>query len=88
MRRLLGAALTVAVLLAGLLLVTAGPAAARTCVQMTEAQRAARADAVFVGRLVGSRVDPSALTREYTPGAAAPLWPMAVIGSTPKPRNT
>jgi hypothetical protein len=63
--RLLGAALAVPVMLGGLLLVTAGPAAACTCVQMTEAQHAASANAVFVGALVDSRVDPSVLTRKY-----------------------
>jgi hypothetical protein len=45
--------------------VTAGPAAACTCAQMTEAQLAARIDVLFVGTLVSSRVDPSVLTREY-----------------------
>jgi hypothetical protein len=63
--RLLGAALAVPVMLGGLLLVTAGPAAACTCAQMTEAQHAARVDVLFVGTLVSSRVDPSVLTREY-----------------------
>jgi hypothetical protein len=64
-RRLLGAALTVPVLVGGLLLVTAVPAAACSCPVESEAQQAARADAVFVGTLVSSRVDPSVLTREY-----------------------
>jgi hypothetical protein len=64
-RRLLGAILAVSMMLGGLLLVTAGPAAACTCAQMTEAQHAARVDALFVGTLVSSRVDPSVLTREY-----------------------
>jgi hypothetical protein len=63
--RLLGAVLTVSVMLGGLVLVTAGPAAACSCAQMTEAQHAARIDVLFVGTLVGSRVDPSVLTREY-----------------------
>ena len=53
-RRLLGAALTVPVLLSGLLLVTAGPAAACTCVGGSEAQHAARHGAVFAGQLVTS----------------------------------
>jgi hypothetical protein len=65
MRRLLGATLTVPVLLAGFLLVTAGPAAACTCVEMSDTEHAARVDAVFVGRLVGSRVDPSALAPKH-----------------------
>jgi len=52
-------------MLGGLLLVTARPATACTCAQMTEAQLAARVDVLFVGTLVGSRVDPSVLTREY-----------------------
>jgi hypothetical protein len=64
-RRVLGAALTVPVLIGALVLVTAGPAAACSCAQMTEAQLAARVDVFFVGTLVGSRVDPSVLTREY-----------------------
>ena len=63
--RLLGAVLAVSMMLGGLLLVIAGPATACTCVQMTEAQLAARVDALFVGTLVSSRVDPSLLTREY-----------------------
>jgi hypothetical protein len=64
-RGLLRAALTVPVMIGGWLLVTAGPAAACSCARISEAEVAARVDAVFVGRLVGSRVDPSALTREY-----------------------
>jgi hypothetical protein len=52
-------------LIGALVLVTAGPAAACTCAQMTEAQLAASVDVLFVGTLVGSRVDPSVLTREY-----------------------
>jgi hypothetical protein len=65
-RRLLGAALTVPVLLGGLLLVTAGPAAACSCPALgSDSERAARAEAVFVGKVVGERVDPSVLTREY-----------------------
>ena len=62
-RRLLGAALTVPVLVGGLLLVTAGPAAACSCPPESEAQQAARADAVFVGTVL-SRVnvlDPAAV---------------------------
>jgi hypothetical protein len=55
----------VPVLVGGLLLVTAAPAAACSCPAESEAQQAARADVVFVGTLVGSRVDPSVLTREY-----------------------
>lgn len=63
--RLGAVALTVAVMAGGLLLVTAGPAAACSCaVVRSEAERMARADAVFVGELVGSRVDPSAAPRE------------------------
>jgi hypothetical protein len=64
-RRVLGAALTVPVLIGALVLVTAGPAAACTCARMTEAQLAASVDVLFVGTLVSSRVDPSVLTREY-----------------------
>jgi hypothetical protein len=60
-RRLLGAALTVSVLVGGLVLVNAGPAAACSCMQVrSETERAARADAIFVGTLVGRRVDPLA----------------------------
>jgi hypothetical protein len=55
-RRLLGAALTVPLLIGGLVLVTAGPAAACTCPAESEAQQAARADAVFVGTVL-SRVN-------------------------------
>jgi len=62
---MLGAVLAVSMMLGGLLLVTAGPATACTCAQMTEAQLAARVDVLFVGTLVSSRVDPSVLTREY-----------------------
>jgi hypothetical protein len=54
-RRVLGAALTVPMLIGALVLVTAGPAAACTCAQMTEAQLAARVDVLFVGTLVSSR---------------------------------
>jgi hypothetical protein len=66
-RRLLGLALAVSVLLGGLVLVTvtAGPAAACSCVRVrSEAERAAGADAIFVGELVGRRVDPSASARK------------------------
>jgi hypothetical protein len=57
--RLLGAALTVAVMAGGLVLIGAGPAAACSCaIVRSEAERAARSDAVFVGELVGRRVDP------------------------------
>jgi hypothetical protein len=56
-RRLLGAALTVPVVIGGLLLVTAGPTAACSYpAPGSEAEYAARADAVFEGTLV-SRVD-------------------------------
>ena len=67
-RRRLGAvALTVAVMVGGLLVMTAGPAAACTCAGVrSEAERMARADAVFVGELVGSRVDPSVTTPRET----------------------
>jgi hypothetical protein len=64
-RRLGAAALLVAVLAGGLLVMTAGPPAACSCAMVrSEAERMARADAVFVGELVGSRVDPSASPRE------------------------
>jgi hypothetical protein len=58
-RRLLGAALTVAVMAGGLVLVAAGPAAACSCFAGdSEPKRAARADAIFVGELIGRRIDP------------------------------
>jgi hypothetical protein len=63
--RLPGAVVAASMMIGGLLLVTARPAAACTCAQMTEAQLAASVDVLFVGTLVGSRVDPSVLTREY-----------------------
>jgi hypothetical protein len=51
--RLLRVGLTVPLLLGGLVLVTAGPAAACSCgIVPSEAERVARADAVFVGTLV------------------------------------
>jgi hypothetical protein len=66
--RLLAAVLAVSVMIGGLLLVSAGPAAACTCVGRNDAGLAAHADAVFVGTLVSSRVDRSVLTREYRQG--------------------
>jgi hypothetical protein len=74
-RRLLRAALTVPVMVGGLLQVTAGPAVACSCAMVrSEAERAARADAVFVGTLVSqvNRIDWAAraahdeLAREFT----------------------
>ena len=64
-RRRLGAvALTVTVMVGGLLM-TARPAAACSCaIVRSEAERIARADAVFVGELIGSRVDSSASSRD------------------------
>ena len=59
-RRLLGAALSVPMIIGGLLLVTAGPAVACSCARLrSEVERAARADAVFVGTLVSqvNRID-------------------------------
>jgi hypothetical protein len=55
-RRLVGAALTVPVLIGGLLLVTARPAAACSCAVMSEAKKAAYADAIFVGTLIDRRI--------------------------------
>jgi hypothetical protein len=64
-RRLGALALMVAVMAGGLLVMTAGPAAACSCAMVgSETERTARADAVFVGELVGSRVDQSASPRE------------------------
>lgn len=70
-RRLLGAALTLPPLIGGLVLVAAGPAAACSCaIPGSEAQRAARADAVFVGTLISqaTQIDPRVeqAQREFT----------------------
>jgi hypothetical protein len=70
-RRLLGAALTLPLLIGGLVLVAAGPAAACSCaIPGSEAQRAARADAVFVGTLISqaTQIDPRVeqAQREFT----------------------
>ena len=69
-RRLLGAALMVPLLFGGLLLVTAEPAAACTCVGGSEAERAARANAIFVGTLISqvTQIDPRVeqAQREFT----------------------
>lgn len=70
-RRLLGAALTLPLLIGGLVLVTAGPAAACSCaISGSEAQRAARATAVFVGTLISqaTQIDPHVeqAQREFT----------------------
>ena len=54
-RRLVGAALTVPLLIGGLLLVTARPAAACSCAVMSEAKKAAYAHAIFVGTLLDRR---------------------------------
>jgi hypothetical protein len=58
-RKLLGTALVMPMLLGGLVLLTASPAAACTCYSMSEAERVASADAVFVGTLVSrsTRID-------------------------------
>jgi hypothetical protein len=69
--RQLGAALTVPLLFGGLLLVTAGPAVACSCpIVKSEAERAARADAVFVGTPVSqvTLMDPRVerARREFT----------------------
>ena len=69
-RRLLGAALMVPLLFGGLLLVTAEPAAACPCVGGSEAERAARANAIFVGTLISqvTQIDPRVeqAQREFT----------------------
>jgi hypothetical protein len=73
--RLFRVGLTVPLLFGGLLLVTAGPAVAYSCaIPPSEAERAARADAVFVGTLVSrvdridwaARADRDELAREFT----------------------
>jgi hypothetical protein len=70
-RRLLGAALMVSVMLGGLVLVTAEPAAACSCVNLgSDAAKAAHADAVFVGTLISqvNQIDPRVeqAQREFT----------------------
>lgn len=76
-RKLLGAVLTVPVLIGGLLLLSAAPAAACSCVAgVSDAEQAANADAVFVGTLVDRREpaqrpvmsssDPAVLTFEVS----------------------
>lgn len=70
-RRLLGAALTVPLLIGAWLLVTAGPAVACSCAMVrSESERAARADAIFVGQLISrvDRIDPQVerAVREFT----------------------
>ena len=69
-RKLLGAALAMPVLLGGLVLLTARPAAACTCPGMSEADRVAWYDAVFVGTPVSHvmQIDPrvEAAQREFT----------------------
>jgi hypothetical protein len=70
-RRLLGAVLTLPVLIGGLVLVTAGPASACSCaVPGSETERSARADAVFVGALISqaTQIDPRVerAQREFT----------------------
>lgn len=65
-RRLLGAALMVSVMLGGLVLVTAEPAAACSCVNLgSDAAKAAHADAVFVGTLISqvNQIDPASSRR-------------------------
>lgn len=60
----------VLLLFGGLLLVTAEPAAACTCVGGSEAERAARANAIFVGTLISqvTQIDPRVeqAQREFT----------------------
>ena len=62
--RLLRATLTVPLLLGGLVLVTAEPAAACTCYDVSAAERVARADAVFVGTLVSHVIHVDSKARE------------------------
>ena len=79
--RLLGAVLAMPVMLGGLLLVTAGPAAACSCLGVSEAERVALADAVFVGTLADQRVDPSASASRVWSGSdpGTPAGPPPVV---------
>jgi hypothetical protein len=91
-RRLLGAALMVSVLLGGLVLVTAGPAVACSCaVVRSEAERVARSDAVFVGTMVSQveRIDqkarelmrssdPAVRLRVYSSDSSRVVWTFQV----------
>ena len=91
-RRLLGAALMVSVLLGGLVVVTAGPAVACSCaIVRSEAERVARSDAVFVGTLVSQveRIDqkarelmrssdPAVRLRVYSSDSSRVVWTFQV----------
>lgn len=76
--RLLGAALGVPVLLGGLVLVTAEPAAACTCYDMSEADRVARYDAVFVGTLVSHVVHVDHKARDLRSDSTRSVWTFQV----------
>jgi hypothetical protein len=91
-RRLLGAALMVSVLLGGLVVVTAGPAVACSCaIVRSEAERVARSDAVFVGTMVSQveRIDqkarelmrssdPAVRLRVYSSDSSRVVWTFQV----------
>lgn len=91
-RKLLGAALAMPVLLGGLVLLTAGPAAACTCWSpRSEAGRVARADAVFVGTLVSNVIhvdhkarelmaspDPAVAWRAFRSDSTRSVWTFQV----------
>jgi hypothetical protein len=91
-RRLLGAALMVSVLLGGLVVVTAGPAVACSCAMVrSEAERVARSDAVFVGTMVSQveRIDqkarelmrssdPAVRLRVYSSDSSRVVWTFQV----------
>jgi hypothetical protein len=91
-RRLLGAALMVSVLLGGLVVVTAGPAVACSCAMVrSEAERVARSDAVFVGTMVSQveRIDqkarelmrssdPAERLRVYSSDSSRVVWTFQV----------
>jgi hypothetical protein len=89
--RLFRAALAVPLLLGGLVLVTAKPAAACTCYDMSEADRVARYDAVFVGTLVSHVIhvdskardlmaspDPAVAWRAFLSDSTRSVWTFQV----------
>jgi hypothetical protein len=83
-RRLLRAGLTVPLLFGGLLLVTAGPAVACSCaIVRSEAERVARADAVFVGTLVSrvTQVDDKARELMASPDPAVRIRALGNVTS-------
>jgi hypothetical protein len=89
--RLLRAALGVPLLLGGLVLVTAEPAVACTCYDVSAAERVAHADAVFVGTLVShvihvdfkardlmASLDPAVAWRAFLSDSTRSVWTFQV----------